>query len=99
MLRAKLHSPLVVHAMTPKNTGEKWVDRFHRGISLGLAGRVDDAAFVLGTAQEDSAKLVALLPDAQAFERKLIEQIGVRRKALKFPVLDGLPWNLGNKIA
>ncbi|WP_431477184.1 hypothetical protein [Massilia eburnea] len=87
LLRTKLHSPLAIHSMTPKNTGEEWIDRFHRGVSLGLAGRADDAAFVLGSAHEESAQLLPLLSDAAAFEKKIIEQIEVRRNALKFPAL------------
>ncbi|KQZ26856.1 hypothetical protein [Duganella sp. Root1480D1] len=99
LLRTKLHSPLAVHSMTPKNTGEEWIDRFHRGVSLGLAGRAADAAFVLDSKQEESAQLIPLLPDATAFEKRIVEQIEVRRNALKLPALNGALWNLGTTNA
>jgi hypothetical protein len=95
LLRSKLNSPLVIHSMTPKNTGEEWIDRFHRGVSLGLAGRADDAAFVLGSANEESALLIPLLADAAAFEARVVEQIKARRAALNFPALNESLWNLG----
>jgi len=103
LLRTKLASPLNIHSMTPKNTGQEWIDRLHRGISHALARQIDQAAFIFqslldsphapsSSNAEEYKRLLALLADLPAFEKRIIELIEVRRSALKLPPLNASPW-------
>jgi hypothetical protein len=105
ILRTKLTSPRNIHSMTPKNTGESWIDRYHRGVSHALAGHAENAVFIfqslLGPIQdvaESKAKadeyhrLLALVSDIPAFEIEIVKLIERRRAAMKLPALTEPPW-------
>jgi hypothetical protein len=104
LLTAKLASPLNIHSMTPKNTGEQWIDRLHRGISHALARQLDQAAFIFQSLldsphapspsdADEYRRLLALLKDLPAFEKRITELIETRRHALKLPPLKQSPWS------
>lgn len=99
LLRAKLPNPRVIHSMTPRNTGEGWIDRFHRGVSHALDGQPDSAVLVLQSLfhpsqqvtpadAEEYRRLLSIVADAPAFERRIVELIKFRRNALHLSALE-----------
>jgi hypothetical protein len=108
-LRTLFPNPKVIHAMTPSNTGQGWIDRYHRGISHAFDGQIDSARFIFEslvnppnkTAQDQSeeyGRLLALLTNPIAFERRVTELIYERRAFLHLPTIDnplGFPAGMG----
>jgi hypothetical protein len=103
ILRAKIVSPRHIHSMTPKNTGEAWIDRYHRGVSHALAGQAAEAEFIFQSllkptqdVSESDAdeyhRLLTLVSDIPAFEIEVVKLIERRRAAMKLPALTEPPW-------
>jgi hypothetical protein len=99
-LQSRFPTPKVLHGMTPGNTGEAWIDRFHRGVSHALDSQPEQADFIFDTllnpksekqadpAYDEYARLRTLLHDLPAFKRRIGEIIGERRAELKLPSND-----------
>lgn len=100
ILRQRLPHPTAVHSLSPRNTGQAWIDRYHRGISHALDGQVDKAIFIfeslvnpvstewIDPRVETYAQLLALLHDLDDFKHRITEMIHKQREALRLPVIE-----------